>query len=191
VVIDADGELYFYDDLETYKAEVTALGGDPTGLTDPKVEPDPGAPGANPFVDSNGYPLERFHSPAPPRPADEVQPSVDNGDSVPATFRTRIANIAEGDTPRVVGNVPALGDWDPQNGVEFHSGLGVFPYWSASVDLPTDETIEFKWVILRSDGSVEWEEGPNRTLATLRVGPPSVSNGFFDEETIHWRDSSE
>jgi hypothetical protein len=192
VVIDTDGELYFYDDLETYKAEVSALGGDPSSLSPPPAPaPASSTPGANPFVDSNGYPLERFHAPPPARPTAAAEPNTDNGDTVPATFRTRIPNVAEGDTPVVVGNVEALGAWDPQQGIEFSTQGGVFPYWSASVDLPTDATIEFKWAILRSDGTVEWEEGPNRTLATLRVGPSAISNGFFDETTIHWRDNSE
>ena len=36
VVISEDGELYFYDDIGSYKRDVTALGGKPAGLTGPR-----------------------------------------------------------------------------------------------------------------------------------------------------------
>jgi len=84
-----------------------------------------------------------------------------------------------GDELVLVGDLPELGGWDPHRGVRL-SGAD-WPTWRASVDLPIGRRIEYKLVLLRADGSVQWEQGGNRiaTLPTDGGEPPLVLADAF------------
>lgn len=69
-----------------------------------------------------------------------------------------------GQTIKLVGNVASLGNWNPANGIvlsadEYSSSN---PLWTASVTLPAGTAIQYKYVNVQSDGSVQWESDPNR-----------------------------
>ncbi|GGM71971.1 carbohydrate-binding module family 20 domain-containing protein [Dactylosporangium sucinum] len=64
----------------------------------------------------------------------------------------------------VVGSVPALGSWNTANAIALSSAN--YPVWSGTVTLPANTTVEYKFIKKNSDGSVTWESGANRTLAT-------------------------
>ncbi len=66
---------------------------------------------------------------------------------------------AWGDTLVLVGDQPELGSWDPHSGVRL-SGHG-WPTWTAQVDLRAGSAFEYKLVLSRADGSVQWEQGAN------------------------------
>ncbi|GAA4687089.1 carbohydrate-binding module family 20 domain-containing protein [Phytohabitans rumicis] len=59
----------------------------------------------------------------------------------------------------VVGNVPALGSWNPANAVAMSAAT--YPVWRATVDLPTGERFEYKYIKKDPDGTVTWEAGEN------------------------------
>jgi len=76
------------------------------------------------------------------------------------------AQTGMGDRLVIVGSNVALGSWDPRNGVLMDTDPTSYPIWHAwcAGCLPA---CEFKFAIIRSDGSVEWEGNDNRTLQPL------------------------
>lgn len=80
-----------------------------------------------------------------------------------------------GDSLVVAGSHEALGDWDPAAGLRLSTGPSSFPRWFGSSRLTFQEgpnaagpsrtgseALGWKLVVLRADGRVEWEPGPNR-----------------------------
>mmetsp|Transcript_104110 Transcript_104110/g.335672 ORF Transcript_104110/g.335672 Transcript_104110/m.335672 type:complete len:494 (+) Transcript_104110:80-1561(+) len=82
-----------------------------------------------------------------------------------------LAETSWGEQVCVVGACPALGDWRPGNGVELRTEPNCYPRWSGRALLPLSAKaageVEYKFVIMRPDGSVCWEQGPNRCLFLL------------------------
>ncbi|MFD8526634.1 carbohydrate-binding module family 20 domain-containing protein [Streptosporangium canum] len=68
----------------------------------------------------------------------------------------------------VVGNLPALGGWDPGQAVALSSAD--YPIWRVAVNLPPNTAVEYKYIKKNPDGSVTWESGGNRTLTTPSTG---------------------
>jgi len=62
---------------------------------------------------------------------------------------------APGDTVAMVGQGPALGDWNADAAVRF-DGSG-FPTWTGSVRLAPNSRVEYKYVIIKGHGDAEWE----------------------------------
>ncbi|BBH71582.1 peptidase S8 [Actinoplanes sp. OR16] len=93
---------------------------------------------------------------------------------IAATFRVT-AETVWGQNVFVVGDVPELGGWDPGRAVPLSAAT--YPVWSGDVSLPPNTAIEFKYLRKAEDGSVTWENGPNRTTTT----PPSGTYVTHDE----------
>ncbi|WP_238015743.1 carbohydrate-binding module family 20 domain-containing protein [Dactylosporangium sp. AC04546] len=89
-----------------------------------------------------------------------------NGSSTtnPAVTFNATVTTTWGQNVFVVGSVPALGSWNTANAIALSSAN--YPVWSATVTLPANTTVEYKFIKKNSDGSVTWESGANRTLAT-------------------------
>lgn len=83
--------------------------------------------------------------------------------SATATF-TEDATTTWGQRLYVVGNIAALGAWDPAKAIGLSSSG--YPKWVQRVALPGGSTIEYKFIKKAADGSVVWESGTNR-VATL------------------------
>lgn len=64
-----------------------------------------------------------------------------------------------GEHLRLVGSTPAMGDWSPNEGLSLEWSAG--NNWSATASLPAGP-IEFKVVVIRGDGSADWEACANR-----------------------------
>ncbi|GAA0623755.1 carbohydrate-binding module family 20 domain-containing protein [Kutzneria viridogrisea] len=86
-----------------------------------------------------------------------------SGARVAATF-TENANTSWGQNVYVVGSIPALGGWNPANGVPLSSAG--YPNWSATVSLPANTSFQYKYVKRGQDGSTVWESDPNRSAST-------------------------
>lgn len=85
--------------------------------------------------------------------------------------------IPEGKAPAVVGSSPLLGDWSAEAAVPMVAGP--YPHWVAAVDAFGD-SIEYKYVLLDEDGSVEmWEEGPNRMVPAIASGTANIYDDEF------------
>ncbi|MET7338745.1 carbohydrate-binding module family 20 domain-containing protein [Nonomuraea sp. NPDC005650] len=68
----------------------------------------------------------------------------------------------------VVGNTPALGGWDPGQAIALSSAD--YPIWRATVNLPPNTTVEYKYIKKDPGGTVTWESGSNRTVTTPATG---------------------
>lgn len=85
-------------------------------------------------------------------------------------FVTKHDKTVWGDRIFVVGNCPALGDWDPAKGVELRTADDIYPKWSASAELPAGANVEYKYVVLTANGDVFWEDGANRAFTVDAQG---------------------
>ncbi|VAH07932.1 unnamed protein product [Triticum turgidum subsp. durum] len=107
--------------------------------------------------------------------ADEVQGGVASAEisSPPApavpgsTVRVRFVlkeQCTFGQSFHLVGDVPALGLWEPTNAVAMDWLEG--HDWTVEKDLPANRLIEFKFLLQDSLGKFHWQNGPNRSLQT-------------------------
>lgn len=89
-------------------------------------------------------------------------------------FFSVVVEASLGDKVLAVGNLDILGSWQPSAGFELGTGLETYPCWSGVAVLPNDfaqssKVLEFKFVVLRRDGSLLWEPGENRSLQASRI----------------------
>jgi amylosucrase len=61
-----------------------------------------------------------------------------------------------GETLRVVGSIPALGNWDPAKGIPCNPQN--YPIWSCELDIPTGQAFSWKWVRMRGEQVVAWAD---------------------------------
>src|SRR5262249_34924307 len=76
-----------------------------------------------------------------------------------------------GDDIWIVGDVPELGGWGPQQGGKLDGTA--FPAWRGSGRMPQGENVQWKAVVITRSGAVGWENGANRTLTV--PAQPSAS----------------
>lgn len=76
----------------------------------------------------------------------------------------------------VVGSVGALGSWNTANAVKLSAAA--YPVWSATVTLPSNTTLQYKYLKKDPDGTIEWESGANHTLTTGAGGAASVDDSW-------------
>ena len=64
-----------------------------------------------------------------------------------------------GDTLVLVGSTKSFGGWQPEQGQRLHTDAASYPVWQLSeLRVPADLAgLEYKLVILRADGAVDWE----------------------------------
>ncbi len=97
-----------------------------------------------------------------------VDDKLTGGGDVAVTFNVANAYTNWGENIYVVGNVSALGDWNPCNAVLLSSAS--YPTWSGTVDLPASTAIEYKYIKYADCGSVTWQSGGNQTFSTPATG---------------------
>ncbi|TDQ52464.1 carbohydrate-binding module family 20 domain-containing protein [Actinorugispora endophytica] len=61
----------------------------------------------------------------------------------------------------VVGSIPELGSWDPDDAV--HLSADDYPVWKGRVTIPEGTRFDYKYVKRNPDGGIEWESGGNRS----------------------------
>ena len=97
--------------------------------------------------------------------------------NIPVTFTVHNAVATNpGDFIFVTGNTVELGNW----GTSFQTAIGPmldpsYPDWFLNVSLPAGKAVEFKFIVIRADGSVVWENGANHTFAVPTAGTGSVN----------------
>ncbi|WP_458351660.1 carbohydrate-binding module family 20 domain-containing protein [Micromonospora schwarzwaldensis] len=99
------------------------------------------------------------------------------GDTVSTAVATSFAVTATtvyGQNVFVVGNVAALGGWNPAGAVALSPAT--YPVWRATVDLPPNTAVEYKYVKKNPDGSVTWESGANRSFTTPAGGTRTATD---------------
>ena len=84
-------------------------------------------------------------------------------------FSVSNAETYWGQNVYIVGNVDALGAWNPNNAVML-SPVN-YPTWTNTIgNLPANTTVEFKFIKKDGNGNVTWESGSNRTITTGSEG---------------------
>ncbi|MEQ9264006.1 MAG: carbohydrate-binding module family 20 domain-containing protein [Balneolaceae bacterium] len=98
----------------------------------------------------------------------------------PVTFSVQIPNgvVKTGDVVEVRGELDQLGAWDntgPRLAKQESSDI-----WTTSVAIPGKVSkMEFKYVIVRASGKVEWESGHDRSLQLTSAGNRSTPTTKF------------
>ena len=83
------------------------------------------------------------------------------------TFKVN-ASTVYGQNIYVVGNIAALGNWNTGAGVALSSAT--YPIWSATVTLPANTAVQYKYIKKDGAGAVIWEGGANRLFTTPGSG---------------------
>ncbi|MFB7940149.1 carbohydrate-binding module family 20 domain-containing protein [Streptomyces sp. NPDC056049] len=95
--------------------------------------------------------------------------------TVTVTFHIEAA-AAYGDTILVTSNDPRLGGWNPSAAVPLSTTPSTYPQWTATVELPVGSTLPYKYLRRSANGTVTWEDIPNRTLTSPSTGTKTVSD---------------
>lgn len=103
-----------------------------------------------------------------------------SGDQNQIIFHVQ-ANTVMGENIYIVGNIPELGNWDPDKCTEAMLNPN-YPEWFLPVSVPAGTTIEFKFIKKDANGTVTWESGENRVITS---SPESA--GSIDTEVYTWR----
>ncbi len=106
---------------------------------------------------------------------------VSTATQVPVTFTVNSAASTNfGDNVYLTGQYDELGNW----GTTTTTAIGPmndpnYPNWFVMASVPACQTIQFKFIIIRADGSVQWENGSNHSYTTPCSGTGAV--------TVNWQ----
>lgn len=84
--------------------------------------------------------------------------------SVAVSFNERKVTSL-GQTVKIVGNIPALGNWDTSKAVALGASgyTSNNPVWSVSITFAAGQSMQYKYIVVNTDGSVTWEADPNHS----------------------------
>ncbi|KAK8130128.1 glycosyl hydrolase family 15 [Apiospora kogelbergensis] len=68
-----------------------------------------------------------------------------------------------GQTVKITGNNPAIGNWDTSKAVALSASqyTSSNPVWSVSITFAAGLDLQYKYIVVNTDGSVVWEANPN------------------------------
>jgi glycosidase len=90
--------------------------------------------------------------------------SLQQPQSVQVEFLATELPIELGDRVFVVGSDPKLGNWNPDDAPEMSPASPEGNVWKVSVPLTRSSAYAYKFVRKKADGTVVWEDGPNRYI---------------------------
>ncbi|KAI1639377.1 Six-hairpin glycosidase-like protein [Biscogniauxia mediterranea] len=75
-----------------------------------------------------------------------------------------------GQTVKIVGNIDALGNWNTGSAVALNANqyTSTNPLWTTTITLPAGQALQYKYIVVNTDGSVTWEADPNRSYTVAR-----------------------
>ncbi len=101
---------------------------------------------------------------------------------VPVTFTvTNALPTNPGDNIYLTGNTVELGNWATTTTTAVGAMLtnaSTYPNWWLTVSVPAGKTIQYKFIRIRADGSVTWENGSNHSFTVPASGVGSVNTGW-------------
>ncbi|CQR23891.1 cyclomaltodextrin glucanotransferase [Streptococcus varani] len=106
--------------------------------------------------------------------------NVLSGDQTQVVFHVK-ADTNVGENIYVVGNIPELGDWNPDKCSEAFLNPK-HPEWYLPVSVPAGKEIKFKFIKKDASGKVIWEEG----IADRSVVSSDDSAGVIDTPIYNW-----
>lgn len=120
------------------------------------------------------------------RPVVKVKPSFlsGNADAVTSVDLVIWAETQLGDRLIATGSIPAMGNWDPHQGVELSTNEAEYPVWRAALTAPTGSaTVEYKYVIMRGDQCI-WESDIENRMFTAEGAVLLLDDGRFNVEAV-------
>ncbi|WP_201798212.1 alpha-amylase family glycosyl hydrolase [Lachnotalea glycerini] len=105
--------------------------------------------------------------------------NVLSGDQNQMIFHVN-AQTNYGENIYVVGSIPELGSWNPDNCTEAMH-CPEYPNWYLPVSVPAGTTFKFKFIKKDAKGNVTWESSSNRVITSS-----SVSTGVVDTKVYMW-----
>lgn len=104
--------------------------------------------------------------------------------AVKATFTIKNAGTAWGQSVYVVGDVDALGKWDPGKGLALKMhGSGKNATWTGSTSLPAASRVQYKYVKWDGKGA-DWEGDQSTKSKNREVHPPASGTVTFDDHSF-------
>lgn len=98
---------------------------------------------------------------------------------VPVTFTVNnAAPTNPGDQIYLTGDTLELGNWSTTRSGAVGAMLttaGTYPNWWLTVAVPAGRTLQFKFIRIRADGTVTWENGANHVVTTPVSGVGNVN----------------
>ena len=84
---------------------------------------------------------------------------------VAVTFR-EVVSTTYGENVYISGSVSELGKWDIDSAIALSAEdyTAENPAWDATITLPVDLQVEYKYLRIEQDGKVRWESGLNRVF---------------------------
>ncbi|KAF8594589.1 glycoside hydrolase [Ceratobasidium sp. AG-I] len=86
------------------------------------------------------------------------------------------AETVYGDNIFVIGSIPALGAWAPENSIALSAAS--YPTWVASVPIPAGTSFSYKYIRKTANGTILWESDPNRSASTPSSGTVVVNDSW-------------
>jgi glucoamylase len=84
--------------------------------------------------------------------------------SVAVTFN-ELKTTTFGQTVKIVGNINALGNWDTSKAVALDASQYTpsNPLWKVTINLGAGQALQYKYILVNTDGTITWEADPNHT----------------------------
>ena len=99
-------------------------------------------------------------------PDDVKLPSNEVENDILVKFTTRCTLRREGQTMKVTGSIPELGEWDPTFAIQMSDAN--YPEWSLIKKIPKDHfPFEYKCIITDHNQQVIWESRSNRMMVPI------------------------
>jgi hypothetical protein len=94
------------------------------------------------------------------------------------------AFILKIENSQMLSGTIGLGAWNVCHGVRMHTTETDFPKWTLNILLPIGSEFEYKYVIMRGDGNVEWEScEQNRKISSAEYTSIWIDDGDFGGNT--------
>jgi len=104
------------------------------------------------------------------KPVKEAASSSSGPLTTKVHFRVAYEQVNLGESVRVVGNHPLIGDWVPENGLKLTTTEDIFPCWISCEQIVFESNfqVQYKYVVVGEDGQLRaWEDYTgNRTFLT-------------------------
>ncbi|SMR54833.1 unnamed protein product [Zymoseptoria tritici ST99CH_3D1] len=113
--------------------------------------------------------------------AQHLESRQSNAGSIPVTFNL-LAQTGWGESIQVAGSTDELGNWAAANAVALTAAQYTAgnPLWSITVDLPVGQSFSYKFIRISVDGTVIWEDDPDRfyTVPGNGATAATISNSW-------------
>lgn len=105
--------------------------------------------------------------------------------SCTVTFRIHMSATQWGESVGIVGNTDTLSYWGKTNPTALIPSP--YPFWTVTLPLKPNTSVEYKYVIVRDGKLIQWEELSSAMNRKLQTGNPgtfiTIDDGSFGEDT--------